>query len=424
MSKNPFTLFIAKESTVPIIISCLFKTIAIICFVYIYIISSSISIFMQWVSFSYTSHSSLDESVIKLATISGIAIIHNKRNHSFIITVQNTECVNSSFTARISGPSITRPRVYPSNTNDFIYSFTYKPYIGKHHVHIAWLFCNFDESNYRRSCMRTQEQPIHKPYFFIIHKGAIGPGFGWKQINSSAQPFSNFNLPYHIFKNTCAYIKYEVLPYDIEECVKQKKHILFVGTSHGANIGEQLKLILNNTNSHIQVHYPYGDFWRFHPNDKPFWGSSFDHIPSDEYAAIIVSFGQHQACYNSSLHTSYTPWSFKMYRERVEQYISYMAKTIPRHIIIYFRTFSGGPLGIFKGRSKFICPMQDWRTIPVQEHFNDILKSLLGKQSRVKLLDTTPATDPVWDISWDGNHLHCGDVSAAKLILRRLCLDL
>ena len=40
--------------------------------------------------------------------------------------------------------------------------------------------------------------------------------------------------------------------------------------------------------------------------------------------------------------------------------------------------------------------MQDWRTIPVQEHFNDILKSLLGKQSRVKLLDTTPATDPVW----------------------------
>ena len=116
--------------------------------------------------------------------------------------------------------------------------------------------------------------------------------------------------------------RYEVPPFHRNQCFSKKRHILFIGTSHGIGAAWAMN---SESPPHIKIHFPYDNDWPggwYWQGTDPFWRDTINNIPSKNYSAVVVSFGQDVACFNSPKNQNWpTPWNFTYYEYRITKYI-------------------------------------------------------------------------------------------------------
>jgi len=108
---------------------------------------------------------------------------------------------------------------------------------------------------------------------------------------------------------------------------------------------------------------------------------------------VILSVGQWSASYIGG-----RPALYRQYRKGMSAMLRRVLKYYPRESV-FVRSMHYLPVM----KTTAVCPPEDWRTPPVIDGYNSIVRSLT-EELEIGFIDTKFMMEPMWDSSEDWNH--------------------
>mmetsp|Transcript_14391 Transcript_14391/g.28773 ORF Transcript_14391/g.28773 Transcript_14391/m.28773 type:complete len:527 (+) Transcript_14391:295-1875(+) len=192
--------------------------------------------------------------------------------------------------------------------------------------------------------------------------------------------------------------------------------LCFIGLSHAREMSSEVNLWLNkwNATSAVQSTNIDAQFPRMvNVNSLKYRRCNFSIIASGQWSAGRKPPG--------GRFRNIPPTTFEEYESEVRDMILRLNKSgLPN---IFLRSIHYNALGDIKT----ICPPQDWRSPPIIDGFNDIIRNLTLTiaNKNISYIDTNFIVGPLWDISEDFCHYRSDKVASAEALymLSRLLLQ-
>mmetsp|Transcript_12708 Transcript_12708/g.30292 ORF Transcript_12708/g.30292 Transcript_12708/m.30292 type:complete len:553 (+) Transcript_12708:102-1760(+) len=177
---------------------------------------------------------------------------------------------------------------------------------------------------------------------------------------------------------------------------KVRFKVCLIGASHSVHLAYSLhKLNLGRWFFHVQEAYPKGINEEFFLRKHKELGCGI----------FVIGIGQWPSSWAMG-----TPFLFEQYKSEMARIVNTVASMPPQigntTFQVYFRSMHHMPVGDVTGT----CPPQDWRSPPVVESYNYLLKQAVQAvepctETNIAYLDTSFITQSMWDVAYDFCHL-------------------
>ena len=195
--------------------------------------------------------------------------------------------------------------------------------------------------------------------------------------------------PYHFVWNNESHSSLEI---DFLERGDKKYRVCFLGASQSRVLTLHCNQLLSASNTssinciHIDIKYP-----------KDINATSIkEHVLDEKCTHLIIGVGQWSAGWPENKPTLFPDYKHQM-REALNTIQNLTQNT---KIAIFLRSihYSGINYAISA------CPPSDWRSIPVIDMYNEILKNIAQSTTGITYLDTNSIIGPLWDSAPDYFH--------------------
>lgn len=191
--------------------------------------------------------------------------------------------------------------------------------------------------------------------------------------------------------------------------------LCFIGLSHAREMSHEVKLWLEKWNvtsvvQSISIDAQFPRFVNIHQMQR--YGCNVTVIAAGQWSAGRKPPG--------GRFRGMPPTTFDEYEFEVRDMILRLSSLSSSSNKIYLRSIHYNALGDVKTS----CPPQDWRSPPVIDTYNDIIRNLSSSMN-ISYIDTNFIVGPLWDISEDFCHYRLDKVASAEALymLSRMLLS-